>query len=140
MSNGDTKPIHWSFWVIGVVALLWNATGAINFFMQFSGGNTDAMPQWWRDVVENRPIWATLAMAVAVFAAILASVLLLLRKAIAYPLFIAALLGVIVTMSHALSVGMPGPAHFILAVIMPIALSGVMIWYAKLAIGKGWIT
>lgn len=140
MSNEATSRIHWSFWVIAVVALIWNLMGAMNFFMQVFSGDVSNMPEWWQLVVANRPIWATGAMAIAVFVAVLGCVLLLLRKAVATYLFIASLVGVVLTMGHALSVGFPELPEFILVVVMSIGLSIFMVWYAKLAENKGWIS
>lgn len=140
MSLEATSRVHWSFWVIAVVALIWNLMGAMNFFMQMFSSDVSNMPDWWQAVVASRPGWVTGAMAIAVFVAVLGCVALLLRKAGAYHLFIVSLVGVIITMGHALSVGLPGPLYFILGVVMPIGLSVFMIWYVKLAEGKGWIS
>ena len=34
MNNKTVTSFHWSFWLIGVVALIWNVLGVVNFFMQ----------------------------------------------------------------------------------------------------------
>jgi hypothetical protein len=36
MNNENAGPVHWSFWAIGAVALIWNVMGKINFFAQMN--------------------------------------------------------------------------------------------------------
>jgi hypothetical protein len=32
MKNAHRTGVHWSFWVVGAIALVWNALGSINLF------------------------------------------------------------------------------------------------------------
>ena len=100
MKDETVGGVHWSFWAIGAVALIWNVMGVINFFVQM---NPDLLAEYReseRAIVEGRPAWATGAFAIAVFGGALGCLLLLLRKSAAYYVFIASLLGVIVTNIH----------------------------------------
>jgi len=36
MKNVGRGSVHWSFWLIGGLALIWNALGGINFFAQIN--------------------------------------------------------------------------------------------------------
>ena len=36
MNDNTVGDVHWSFWTIGAVALIWNAMGVINFFAQMN--------------------------------------------------------------------------------------------------------
>ena len=99
MNNENIGGVHRSFWAIGAVALIWNVMGCINFFMQMNPDALADYPEAARSLVEGRPGWATGAFAIAVFGGALGCLLLLLRKSAAYYLFIASLLGVIVTMT-----------------------------------------
>ena len=36
MTEKTTGGVHWSFWVIAAVALIWNLMGSANFFMQMN--------------------------------------------------------------------------------------------------------
>jgi hypothetical protein len=66
--------------------------------------------------------------------------LLLLRKSAAFYLFIASLLGVIVTMLHTLGAGIDfGLGEILGIILMPLLLAAFLIWYAKLAESKDWI-
>ena len=136
---GDIRArVHWSFWVISIVALIWNLMGSANTILQMVAGDLAAMPEWWRAVVASRPGWATAAMMVAVFCGVLGCILLLLRKSAAFYLFVASLAGVIVTMSHAVGVPGAGARQIFEAIVMPVVVGLFLIWYARLAARKGW--
>ena len=104
MNDEAVKGVHWSFWAIGVVALIWNVMGAINFIVQMNADVVAAMSESHRAIIDGRPAWATGGFAIAVFGGALGCLLLLLRKPAAYYLFIASLLGVVVTMIHTIGI------------------------------------
>ena len=141
MNDKTVGGVHWSFWAIGVVALIWNVIGAINFFWQMNADALAAMPESHRAIVEGRPVWATGGFAIAVFGGALGCLLLLLRKSAAYYLFIASLLGVIVTMIHTLGVGIDfGLGEILGIILMPLVVAAFLIWYSKQAESKSWIS
>ncbi len=143
MNDKTVGGIHWSFWAIGAVALIWNVVGVINFFMQMNPDVLAAYRESERAIIEGRPAWATGAFAIAVFGGALGCILLLLRKSAAYYLFIASLLGVIVQMTPHL--GMVGstindPFEVVMMILMPLVVAAFLIWYSKQAESKGWIS
>jgi len=141
MSDETVGGAHWSFWAIGAVALIWNVMGGINFFMQMNPDAIASFPDSHRAIIEVRPAWATGAFAVAVFGGALGCLLLLLRKSAAYYMFIASLLGTIVTMTHALSLKIDFSAFDIfLTILMPLVVAALLLWYSKHAERKGWIS
>lgn len=140
MNDRAAGGVHWSFWVIGAVALVWNVMGVINFFVQMNPDALAAYRESERAIIEGRPAWATGAFAIAVFGGALGSLLLLLRKPAAFYLFIASLLGVIGTMIHTLGAGIDFSLGEILGIIlMPLAVAAFLIWYSRQAGRKGWI-
>jgi hypothetical protein len=140
MNNKTVGGVHWSFWAIGAVALIWNVMGVINFFVQMNPDALSAYRESERAIIEGRPAWATGGFAIAVFSGVLGCLLLLLRKPAAFYLFIASLLGVIVTMTHTLSIGIDFGLREILGIIlMPLVVAAFLIWYSKHAESKGWI-
>ena len=140
MNDETVGGVHWSFWAIGAVALIWNVMGVANFFVQMNADALAAMPESHRAIVEGRPAWATGGFAIAVFGGALGCLLLLLRKSAAYYLFIASLLGVIVTMTHTLGVGIDfGLGEILGIMLMPLVAAAFLIWYSKRAQSKGWI-
>ena len=78
------KNIHWSFWVIGVVTLIWNAMGAANYVAQLDPVVVATFPESHRVLIEGRPAWATGAFAIAVFGGTIGCVLLLFKKSISH--------------------------------------------------------
>ncbi len=144
MNDKTVRGVHWSFWVIGAVALIWNAMGCINFIMQMNPDLLATMPETHRTIAESRPAWATGSFAISVFGGALGCILLLLKKSTALYLFIASLLCMIVTMIHAFCIASSAvnfsPFEIVLAVWMPLVMTAFLIWYAKWAESKGWIS
>ena len=141
MNDNTVGGVHWSFWAIGAIALIWNVMGVINFFVQMNPDVLAAYRESERAIIEGRPAWATGAFAIAVFGGALGCLLLLLRKSAAYYLFIASLLGVIVTMTHTLGVGIDfGLGEILGSILMPLVVAVFLIWYSKQAESKGWIS
>jgi hypothetical protein len=143
VNDKAVSSIHWSFWVIGAVALIWNVMGVINYFMQLNADALATYPAAERAIVEGRPAWATGAFAIAVFGGTLGGLLLLLRKSAAFYVFIASLMGVIVTHIHTFRVANStvdfGPA-VISAILSSLVVAVFLIWYSKLAERKAWIS
>ena len=141
MNDENARSVHWSFWVIGVVALLWNLMGVANFFMQMNPDMLAVYRESERAIIEGRPAWATAGFAVAVFGGALGCVLLLLKKSAAFYLFIVSLLGVIVTMVHTLGTGIDFNLGEILGIIlMPLVVAALLIWYSKRAESWDWVS
>ena len=136
--------VHWSFWAIGAVALVWNVMGVMNYFVQMNPDALASFPETHRAIIEGRPAWATGGFAIAVFGGVLGCLLLLLRKSIAYYLFVASLLGVIVTMIHTLGVARSAidfsPFEIFMMILMPLMVAAFLIWYSRLAGSKGWLS
>jgi len=130
-------PPHWSFWVICIVALIWNVMGSINFSMQMNPDMLANYPEAAQSLISSRPLWATIAFAIAVFGGAIGDILLLLKKAAAYYLFIASLLGVIVTNIHTFQVS--SAADIWIGSLMSILMAVFLIWYSILVKRKGWI-
>ncbi len=141
MNDKTVGGVHWSFWLIGAVALIWNVVGVINFFMQMNPDVLAAYRESERAIIEGRPAWATGAFAIAVFGGAIGCVLLLLRKSAAYYLFIGSLLGVIVTTTRTLGAGIDfGLGEILGIILMPLVVAAFLIWYSKQAESKGWIS
>ncbi len=137
MNDETVGGVHWSFWAIGAIALIWNVMGVINFFVQMNADALAAMPESHRAIVEGRPAWATGGFAIAVFGGALGCLLLLLRKSAAYYLFIASLLGVIVQLIHTLGIASStidfSPFDIWMTIRMPLVVAAFLIWYSKWA-------
>ena len=140
MNNNNVHAVHWSFWVIATFMLIWNVMGCINFLVQMNPDMVASYRETEQAIISGRPAWATGAFAVAVFGGALGCLLLLLRKSVAYYVFIASFLGVIVTMTHTLGVGIDfGLGEILGIILMPLVVAAFLIWYSKQAERKGWV-
>ena len=139
MSEETHGAIHWSFWVIGVVTLLFNLIGVANFVTQMNAENVAAMPDAYRAIIESRPVWATGAFAVAVFAGAIGCLLLLLRRSAAYYVFIASLMGAIVAQIPVFGT-VEYPPEAVFGGLSQLAVTAFLIWFSKRSELKGWIS
>jgi hypothetical protein len=138
MNDETVGGIHWSFWIISVVTLIFNVMGVINYFAQMNADTLASFPESYRLIIEGRPAWATGAFAIAVFGGSLGCLLLLLRKSAAFYVLIASLFGVIVTMMHIFGVAGFSSFEIWIGVLMQLVVTAFLIWYSKLAERKGW--
>ena len=121
-------PTH--LWVVGFISLLWNAMGCLDYVltelhieaytMQFTAEQ--------QDFFHDFPGWVVAAWAVAVWGGLLGSLMLLLRKRIAVPIFLVSFIAMVITTFHnyVLSNGLEVLGGFALgfsAVIFVIALA-----------------
>jgi hypothetical protein len=146
MSDIPNSELPTSFWIIGGVFLLWNFFGLMIYYDQVTmapevlADNFNAAQQAF---LENMPMWATSAYAVAVTAGVIASLLLLVRNALALPVYIVSLAGVLVQDLHSfvLSDGLAiwGSSALYLPTLV-ILLCVAEIWYSRSAKAKGWLS
>jgi uncharacterized membrane protein len=138
MTEPSNGRVHWSFWVIGALALVFNLLGCMNYISQMNADMVADMPEVYRAIVESRPAWATAAFAIAVFGGVLGAILLLLRKPVAVYVFIASLIGAAVAQLPLLGMsGLPAPA--LIGGLVQVVFTLFLIWYAKRAKQKNWI-
>lgn len=144
MSENSNKP-NALFWVIGVISLVWNIFGVLSYVGQayMTDDMKAAMTEAQLEVIENRPAWATAAFAIAVFGGALGSLVLLLRKKLAYYLFALSFIGVLVQMIYNVFIAKAlddyGPGGYAMtAMILIIAI--YLIIYAKNCTRKGWLS
>ncbi len=143
MNDKITSAVHWSFWLISVLGLIWNGLGGVNFIMQMNPEVVASFPETHRAIIEGRPLWATAGFAIAVFGGAIGCLLLLLRKAVASLVLIASFLGAAFTMIHTVGIALWtidfSTAELFVMAILPLIVGAFLIWYSKLAQTKGWI-
>lgn len=102
MSNGATAPPAgrpWHLWLVGILGLLWNLMGAYDYLMTQTQ-NEAYMSQFTPEQLEyfyGFPSWAVAFWAVAVWGGVLGTILLLLKKRLAVPVFMVSFLSMVVT-------------------------------------------
>jgi len=143
MNDKAVNRIQWSIWFIGVFALLWNIGGSLNYLMQTNLEFVSKLPETHRAIIEGRPAWATGGFAVGVFGGTLGCLLLLFRKSSAIQVFIASLLGIIVTMIHTINIASSkisfSLSEIIMMILLPVIVAAGLVWYTKHAMNKNWI-
>ena len=144
MNDKSVAGVHWSFWAIGAIALIWNVLGGVNFFMQMNADIVAAMPETHRAIIIGRPVWATGGFAVIVFGGALGCVLMLIRKSAATYIFVVSLIGGVVTMIHTINIASStikfSASEITVMIVMPLVVATFLIWYSKQAERKGWIS
>jgi hypothetical protein len=92
----------WHLWVVGVIALLWNAIGAFDYVMTETK-NAVYMSAFTPEQLAffyGFPAWVVAAWAIAVWGGVLGALLLLLRRRLAVWVFLASLVAMVVTTFH----------------------------------------
>lgn len=103
MTN-TTSRAPWHLWLIGVIALLFNSIGVFDFVMAMaqgakymaSAGMTPAQIAHY----QLMPVWMTAVWAIGVWGAFLASILLLLRRKLAFPIFVLSLAAFLISLAY----------------------------------------
>lgn len=134
------------FWIVSVIALIWNGWG-VNMYLQ-QAYDTESYRAMYPDpemleLANNTPAWATGAYAIAVFAGLLGCIGLLLRKKWAKPIFVLSLLGVLVSMTYHLFMSKAFEVYGTEVVVMPIIVTLIaifLVWFAKKGIAKSWLS
>ena len=82
----------------GIAALLWNALGCMAYLadVRTTPEELAALPLAQQQLLAARPAWAVAGSAIAVWAGLLGSLGLVLRRRWAFPLLVASLIGVLV--------------------------------------------
>lgn len=126
----------WQFWTIGIVSLLWNSMGGVDYVMTKTHNEawlasfTPEQIAW----VDNFPAWANTGWALGVWGALAGSVLLLMKRAWAFHAFAVSLVGLAIATVFQFGMGnMPeslntGGGKAFAAVLWIIAI--FLLWYA----------
>lgn len=101
MTSNDKTPM--THWLIAGAALIWNLFGLMVYISTVSATPEDLAAVYSEAeirFIESIPMWATAANAIAVTAGVLACILLLFRRSLAMPMFIASFVALIVQDLH----------------------------------------
>ncbi|WP_426041974.1 hypothetical protein [Brevundimonas sp. TWP2-3-4b1] len=94
---GQTIKTPWHLWVVGVVALLWNSFGCVDYTMTQTQGDawltSMGMTEAQMAYFHAMPAWTHGAWAIGVWGGLLGALLLLLRRKWATPVFVVSFLG-----------------------------------------------
>ena len=140
----DQIQLPWHFWLIGVLALLWNGFGCFDYFMTRSH-NAAHLAQFPPEViawVDSAPLYASTGWGLGVWGALVGAILLLLRRALAVWAFVISLVGLALSSiwQHLLSTPpptMPAGSGIMAGVIWVVAIG--LLYYSWRAKRCGWL-
>ncbi|MFO0504446.1 MAG: hypothetical protein ACK527_19920 [Acidobacteriota bacterium] len=128
----------WHLWAVGALGLLWNAYGAMDYFLSKTQGDvylrSVGMSQAQIDHFHAMPAWMTAVWAVGVWGAVLGTVLLLFRRRLAAPVFLASLLAFVMSLVHAHAIDpLPESNSPAMMGMQSVILAGCLLfaWYAQ---------
>ncbi len=132
------------YWVVAIVALLWNLMGLLAFFGQvtMTPETIAELPEEQQPLYENIPVWVNIAFACAVIGGTLGCVGLLMRRKWALPVLVLSLLGVLVQMSHSFfmsdAIAVLGPTALVMSLL--VIIIGILLFgLAQFSISKRWL-
>jgi hypothetical protein len=137
----------WHLWVVGIIAVLFNGFGAFDYVMSMTQGvgylsSMGMTPEQIAHTL-NLPMWMKVVWPTGVWTAEAASVLLLLRRALAFPIFMVSLGAFLISVlyTYVLSDGgaIMGPAMAITSAVIT-GLLLFFIWYARAMTRRGVLT
>lgn len=135
MSSDKTKP-NTLFWIIGVIALIWNSMGIDGYINQVY--QTERFKTMYTEeqleIIFNLPSWVTAAFAIAVFSSVIASILFLMRKKLAKTFFLIGLIAVLVQTTYNVFMNpgkeMYGAMEYSMLIMIPL-FALFLYWYTK---------
>lgn len=143
--NATTKP-NTAFWIIAVLALLWNLIGVYFWLYEYFLMTEEiraTLPPEQVEIMASAPSWSMYVYGLAAFSGLLASVLLLMRKNMAVGVFLLSLIAVLILQLYWMFgmdiIDKMGPQSLIMPLIV-IALAIFEYFYSKGAARNGWLT
>ena len=137
MSENIKTSVGAAFWIVGILLLLWNIFGCYLYIMDMTMSDADYAKTYGDVMAELRPttpIWVTAFYAIAVWSGLLASLLLLLRKKWAVPLYVLSMIGIVISMSWGIVNADMRAAAGTMGIVMPIIVGGIglfQIWWSR---------
>jgi hypothetical protein len=138
----DGRPPAW-FWIVAVLALLWEGFGVAQYLMHVGAlPNNMEMSAAERSLMNSSPMWVTGLFAIGVFGGALGALGLLLRQSWARLLLILSMVAVVLQFGGWLlatdAIAVIGPTVFIMPAII-VAIAILLVWVANLAAARGWL-
>jgi putative Mn2+ efflux pump MntP len=135
------RPVASWFMPAAIAALLFMALGCFMYLRQVMA-DPAAMPLDQRAALDAQPVWLTAAFAVAVWAGLAGTVLLVMRKKLAEPLLMLSVAAVLVWLAGLLLVTGAREtmaANDLLVAIIITGLTWTIFWFARHSRQRGWL-
>lgn len=140
-AEGRSTPVH--LWIVGILALLWNAMGCFDYWMTETANQTylGKMPPDTIAYMASLPKWLIGTWALGVWGGLAGSILLLMRSRYAVWLYALSLIGAVVGLGYQMfMVQRPASMTTGSMAIMPwviIVVCAFLCWYAWTMEKKG---
>lgn len=143
MTDKTIKPTS-AFWIISVAALIWNIMGVIAYLGQayMTEEVLKALPEGEQAYHNNVPAWVTAVFAIAVFAGVFGSLVLLMRKKWATILFTVSLIAVIAQFIYNVFIQkfVELSGEKIIWPIVVLIIAVLLVFLSRKAAKEGWIS
>ena len=133
------------FRLLAVLGLAWNAFGVYMYLQSVGmfGDPLAVLDAPHRELAQSAPNWVTGAFAVAVFAGLVGTLLLVMLKRLAKPLLVLSLLAVLVQCAWIVGMSNARAVEGNMAFVMPGVVTLVallLVWLAMVGDRKGWLS
>ena len=135
-SSTNNPPAY--FWVVSIIALIWNAFAGYNYLMQafMTSEQLDQLSNSDQNLYSDLPTWYISIFAIAVFAGLLGAISLLIRKRWAYVLFIVSFLATGIQQFYVLTEINPRDIFLSLSSIV---IAVFLVWFSKRSTARAWL-
>ena len=142
--NKSTAPLPKWFLPVAIIGIFWNFLGLLAWVMEMTASEeiVAMLSKEEKALYTGRPFWANIAFTIAVFASLIGSVGLALRRQWSPPILGISLLAVVVQMFHSLVIAKTTLVHGTNSAIMPIlviAASAALFWLSGKAYANRWL-
>jgi hypothetical protein len=145
-TTADTRRagVPWHYWLVSILAVLWNAFGAYDYFMSNTRGDAYfrqmGMTEAQIAYMDSYPAWMIAVWAIGVWGGLLGALMLLARTRYAFHVFVASLAAFVISLvyTYGLSEGgwTMGTTGMIMQVVI-LAACVFLVWYARLMTKRG---
>lgn len=137
-------PPMW-FWIVSAILLLWALAGLAAFYVHVTidAAALAAMSDYDRGAYQALPGWFNVAFALATWPAVAGAAALLMRSRLAYPLYLASLIGVVIQFGYVFLatdlIAVKGAAATVPFPLFIFVMALVQLWFTRAAMRRSWL-
>ena len=129
------------FWVVGAFSLIWSVMGCYNYFTQSNPEVLAQFPEAYQMIIKVRLSWVSLSLVIAAVGGALGSALMLMRRAVARPVLLLSLLGMMAALLQALWVigSTPGAGNIFIDIGISFVVAAYLVWFTCRKVGRNFL-
>jgi hypothetical protein len=145
-TTADTRRagVPWHYWLVSILAVLWNAFGAYDYFMSNTRGDAYfrqmGMTEAQIAYMHSYPAWMIAVWAIGVWGGLLGALMLLARTRYAFHVFVASLAAFVISLIYTYGLSEGGRTMGTTGMIMQVVILAAcvfLVWYARLMTKRG---